>query len=592
MDNTKLLEIIALHKQGGYNFRERRHDDWTENYSLYRDKILTNRLTQRQSVNIPLMKYQIKTILANVDEPPALWFRSVDNDEQREVYYNEHWKYAARENKLVLKDIVDKKQVCLFGRSFKKLNIVDGKFTFEIIDPQDILVDRYIDPSRIDSVRFLCQQHIYKTLSEIEKNPDYDKEAIARLKKFYAEKAGLVKSEENAQDVADKKDRMERLGVPDVDNPVLGETYLELNENLMYLKYEGKDDYGLHLITTTVGTTEGGNEVLCKKPLNRVIGMTEDDYWKDHVNYTTWADDTERTDFWSDGVADILRMPNRIINAWFSQDVENRTLRNFGMNYYDSSKEGYVPQTFTPIAWGWYPVPGKPTDVVQRVEIPALDGNLDGINFVMGIAEKATAASATTQGAVETKKVTLGEVELALQNAKERIKSMEVFYNDSWEEFGVKYTKMLEAAGDKLNEIRITRPGREDKKMYTTVIKPEDWKTKNGYFTEVKMMKDKSQEDMNQIQILQAVKQMMPINKPLDLILKKKTLEFAGLTAGESQSVLEADKQDQIKIEEAKAKLDAAAETNQNNTTMPGNGTPAPGTPMNTSSPSPAPVTA
>src|SRR3990167_9818435 len=150
MTDEQFLVAVTKNKESAYNFRERRHDDWTDNYTLYRDKVLVNRLTQRQSVNVPLMKYSIQTLLKDVDYPPMLYFNNRDNDTQKEVFYNEYWKWRALENKLIVKDIVDKKQVFLGGRSFKKLNILNGHFYFEIIDYQDILVNRYVDPANID----------------------------------------------------------------------------------------------------------------------------------------------------------------------------------------------------------------------------------------------------------------------------------------------------------------------------------------------------------------------------------------------------------------------------------------------------------
>lgn len=158
-DNEEIIQLdpevesIKLHKESALNWRKRRHDDWTENYTLYRDKVIINRLTQRQSVNIPLMKQTVKTLLKDMDNPPLLYFENLDNDKQKEVFYNEYWGWTSDINKLIIKDIVDKKQVLLYGRSFKKLNVVDGRFFFEIIDPWDILIDRYVDPANLDSAR-------------------------------------------------------------------------------------------------------------------------------------------------------------------------------------------------------------------------------------------------------------------------------------------------------------------------------------------------------------------------------------------------------------------------------------------------------
>src|SRR3990167_1225551 len=118
--------VIENEEKSGLEYRERRHDDWLENYTLARDKVITNRLTQRQTINIPLVKYVLNTLLKEMMDPPQLYFASLDNDEQAEIFYNEYWKETFKINKLVVKDFVDKKQNALYGRSFKKINIEKG----------------------------------------------------------------------------------------------------------------------------------------------------------------------------------------------------------------------------------------------------------------------------------------------------------------------------------------------------------------------------------------------------------------------------------------------------------------------------------
>lgn len=86
------LETFKTNTESDRKFRERRHPQWTENYELYRDTVITNRLSQRQSVNVPLMKETIKTILANIDDAPDLYFENLDNDKQKELFMNEYWK--------------------------------------------------------------------------------------------------------------------------------------------------------------------------------------------------------------------------------------------------------------------------------------------------------------------------------------------------------------------------------------------------------------------------------------------------------------------------------------------------------------------
>ena len=68
---------------------------------------------------------------------------------------------------------------------------------------------------------------------------------------------------------------------------VFGETYVELNVHQIKV-WDGKEDV-VHIVVTANGT-----EILMDKPLREILG----------VNFFTicsWADDVERTDWYSDG---------------------------------------------------------------------------------------------------------------------------------------------------------------------------------------------------------------------------------------------------------------------------------------------------
>ena len=538
LDNPE-LDLLLLNKESGYNYRERRHSDWDENYTLYRDKVTINRLTQRQSVNLPMMKTAVQTLLKDVDDMPVLHFENLDNDKEAEVFKNEYWKYTSEHNKMDIQDIVDKKQQFLYGRSFDQWQIVDGKVKMTVQDPMDILVDRYCDPTNINTSRYLIHTNIMVPLKDLEDNPDYDQEAVARLKEWHMTDQGLVKAEENQNILVEKNQKMSDLGVSDINDPVLGETYVELTLHFVY-NQEADEEEQIYLYVEV-----DGREILMKKKLEEVIGKTKDNYWRNHYPYATWAGDVERQDFWSDGVADIMRTPNKILNSWFSQMVENRTLRNFGMHYFDSSIEGFTPQTFQPIAWGWYPVPGKPQDVMQKVDIPDLSDSLDEMNFLITMAERGTGATATQQGAKIEKQITLGEVELALGEAKERIKGLSKFYTRAWQDRGEIFIKLLEAGSDKLDAVKIHKQGRNSTDIFTREISPKDWMTKSGYQVKVWSQEEKNAIDTDLLQKLNAVKVNMPDNQKLGEIYQRKLLEFAKLSPDEINQVMEAEKQKQ-----------------------------------------------
>lgn len=531
------LTMLRLNKESGYNYRQRREIDWKENYTLYRDKVQINRLTQRQSVNIPLMKQTIKTLLKDVDDMPVLYFENLDNDKQKEVFLNEYWKWTVEYNKLELKDIIDKKQVFFFGRTFDQMQIDDGKVCINIEEPEDMLIDRYCDPANIDSARFLIHTHIFKPLSVIEKNPDYNKEEIAKLKLYHASEQGLIKSATNTQMLEEKNQKMSDLGLSDVDSPVLGETIVELSMHFVYHK-EGDEDEQLYLFVECDDMA-----ILQKKRLEDVIGSTKDHYWRTHFPYNTWADDLDRQDFWSDGMADIVRTPNKVLNSWFSQLVENRTLRNFGMNYYDSTKENFSPQTFDPIPGGWYPLPGKPSDVYQKVDIPDLSESLDEMQYVVQLIEKSTGATATQQGVQTANKTTLGEVQLALGEAKARVKGMSKFYTTAWKERGTKFLKLIEAAPEKLDAVKLYKKGKNTNDIFAREVAPKDWMSESGYQTKVWSQDEKNSQDQTSLQKISQAVMTMPGNPKLLEIYQRKLLEFSGLTPDEINEVMMTEKQ-------------------------------------------------
>ena len=520
--------ILTQEEASALEYRNRKHDDWTDNYSLYRDKVITNRLTQRQTVNVPLMKYVINTMLKEQMDPPQLYFSNLSNNQQKEIYYNEYWKETFRINKLIIKDHVDKKQNGLFGRAFKKLNIENGKMKISLVDPQCMLVHRFVDPTDIDSAPTLIETDIYVTLDDILENEEYDEESKRNIKLYFSEETGKLESDENFEKASEKSDRLKNLGVEDAEDPLLGETYVELHEAY---RFEWSDEKQERVIMRYVlAVTKSGMFKLHKAELCDVIGKTADNFWYGHFPYTSWASDPEATDFWSDAIADVIRQVNKVLNVWISQLVENRTLQNFGMKYYDSTDKKFVPQTFAPQPFGHYPVPGDPNKVIKDVMTGNLTGTLEEMTFLINLSEKATAATAANTGSVEQRKVTLGEVQFALANAQKRIQIQQVFYTEDWKDLGLKYIKFLEAASDKLDPLMTHRKGRLGKKTYQKELKVSDWKDESGYVVEVLTVTDKQAEDVDGLQKLNAVKVEMPDNIPLVSIYRHKLMEFAGLS--------------------------------------------------------------
>jgi hypothetical protein len=540
------IENIKQDKQSAFKFKERRLVDWDDTYLLYRDKVITNRLIQRQSVNVPLMKYAINTIMKDLNDTPQVYFKSLDNDEQAEIYFNEYWKETATRNSIDELAEVDRKQALLFGRSFKKLNIESGVITMEVIDPRDMLIDRFVNPTHFDKARFIIQTGIYQTLTDILNNENYDENGKEQLKIHYLNKNQTLAQDTTYEYNTDRDRRFATLGVMDAYSPTVSATTIELNE---VYKYEYCEKHKKNLIFVyVVAVADSSYYKLMKKRLYELLGETEDDFWHNHFPYSSWATDVERTDFWSDGAGDTIRTPNKIVNSWVSQLVENRQLRNYGMTYYNATNPNFVPQTYTPQPFGFYPVAGNPNEVMMPVDIPDLSDSLEEIQYIISLAEKATAATATQQGVVEKQSVTLGEVQLALANAQQRVESIQKFIDEDWKDFSTKFAYLTSSASDLLSPILVHKTGRLGLKVYTREISVKDWKSKMGYLAEVKMLKDKQQEDIDTIQKLQAAVGIMPQNQPLQKIYRRHLLQFAGLTPDEISQVEDYEEQGALEM--------------------------------------------
>ena len=539
------LNLLRYNKQDAYAYRFRRYQDWTETYELYRDKVLTNRLTQRQSVNVPLMKQTVLVILKDIDDMPVLHFQNLDQDEQAEIFLNEYWKYTSEQNQLVLQDIIDKKQVILFGRSFDQWQIVDGKIKMTVQDTNDIMVSRYTNPNDIHSSRYLIHLHIFEPLSRLALNKDYDQEAIARLEKYYATTPGLRKAADNQRFFVQRQQKMADLGVLDAFSPLGGEAVVELALHFVKRKEKGDEEEQIYVYV------EADNlEILMKKKLEDLIGVTQDHYWRDHYPYVSWTSDIERQDFYSDGAGDVVRTPNKVLNSWISQIVENRTLRNFSMKYYNSSLEGFNPSTFTPGAFEWYPLPVpdgmKIQDVIQDVEVPELTNAFNEMDYLQKMSDTAAGASPLQQGVPLPGRVQLGQAKMVLDQSLQRVKGMSKFYTQAWKDRGMMFLKLVEAGGDKLDAVKVSKEGRiNSSNIYTREIAPKDWQSKLGYSCRVWAQDEKDKQDMKDIQQLQQAVMSIPNNPKLTDLYQRKILESTSLNPEDITAIMEYEKERQ-----------------------------------------------
>lgn len=527
-----LLAKLLREKKIAREFQERRHADWNENYELYRNKVKTNRLTQRQAVNIPLMKETVKTLLSKIDDPPTIDWKEQGGNELKEVILQELWNHAYEEGNFEGVDLQDKKSVLLYGRAFKKLNIKDGEVSISALDVFDVVVDPMTDPLDIETARFILHQNIFKPVREILADDRYSTEGKQSLKIWLTSTAGIVQSSKNKEEYEKKLERLKSMGVDSDDFPLFagGDVVVNLTEH-----YTKVWDSKSKRFVRRVCVYADDHTLLLDETLMDLIGV-------DFFPFVTWGEDIETTDIWSDGPADLVRTPNKVINIWFSQMAENRTLRNFQMHWYDATKEGYKPQTYEPGPGRMLPAPGNPSETIAPVDISGLDETMQSIDFIIKLVERGTSATAIEKGVSERSQITLGEVQTLVGKAMERTLAMAKLYRRAWQELAMKWYGLLDANASKAKTLY--KQGKNGR-LWPKKVFPVDWKSKEGFRAFARSSSEQDEEKTKSVQRFQFLLQQFPQNTALRRIAQKRMLEVADLTAEEVREVSEEEKRQQ-----------------------------------------------
>ena len=535
---SELLEKLLAEKKIAREFQDRRRDDWTLSYELYRNKVRTNKLTQRQAVNVPLMKETLKTILAKIDDPPTVDWEELSGDESKELIFQEMWNADYERLDFEGIDIQDKKTVLTYGRSFKLLDWKEGAVDVQPLDIYDVVVDPLTLPLNIESARFIIRQNIFRPLRDILADERYDKKGKDKLKSWLTSKEGIIQSDKNREEWEKKQERLQAMGVNSSDFPLFagGDALVSLTEHFTNIWDTKQEKFIKHVIVYADDSVELADDLLTD-----LIGV---DFWP----FSTWAEDIETTDLWSDAVADLVRTPNQIVNVMFSQMIENRTLKNFQMHWVTSGADGsYVPQTFEPGAGRQLPAPklapGQSIrDVIMPVEISGLEDVLTQIDFIIKLVERGTSATAIEKGTSERKNITLGEVQTLVGKAMERTLAMAKFYRRSWYDLAWKWHALMDAnSGKKRTLYKTSASG----KVWPKIVYPKDWKSKAGYRPVVRSTSEQEEEKTKGIQRFMFIKGMFPNNPALNRIIQQRSLELVDLTPAELREVEQGEKQAQ-----------------------------------------------
>lgn len=557
-DNTWDLDDemlrLAKEKKAGADLQLRKHADWNDNYELYRNKVRTNRLTQRQAINIPLMKETVKTLLSKIDDPPEVDWHENSGDELKELYYQEIWNQQSIDNKLELVDILDKKNVLLYGTSVKKLNIYDEGVEINVLDVFDVLLDPLMMAGNIETARFIVHQNIMKSVREILANPKYSEKGKDELKVWADSPPGITQTNMNEEEWHKKMERLEAMGVNADDFSIFaaGDRIINLTEHFTTRWNATKKEFERRVVVYAEDTI-----VLYDESLEECLGV---DFWP----FVVWNEDPETNDIYPDSVADLVRPGNKLINVWYSQMAENRTLKNFQMHWF-LPLQGYTPQTYTPGPGVMLPAP--PGDdinkVLKPVEISGLDDTFNAINAVTRVIERGSGATGIDKGQGEKSQQTLGEIEILVGKSQERALSMAKFYRMAWTELVTKWDKLMHANAPKF--IKLYKESASGK-IYPKKVFSSDWVSKNGYKPIVRSSSETEQANVQSMQKWLFVTSQDPNNPSLRKIAMKRMLDLLDVTPEEMRQIEQGGKkQQQLAEQQAQAQPQQAEQQPQPN---------------------------
>lgn len=526
MDKNQIIAQHIKNKDDSMKFKERRFQQWNENYSLYRDKVNTNRLTQRQPINIPVVRETLQSWISKIDEAPKLKFETRDKsnkDKDSEIVMNELYSYYFDKLKLDILDNAEKKIVGLQGRGFKKVGISNGEVFVDLIDPYDIEIDPRVNPIDIESATYVIQTHIYRSLKEILANPKYSSEAKQELKYFLDSKTGLLRAATDEQSYQLRKERLENLGVTNFDEYQTNDVMVELNESYDLVWHEDVKRFIRHIRVIATDSV-----LLLDKPLKDAIGISK-------IPIVTWASDPDAVDFWSDGIADSVRTINKVINMYFSQDLESRTYRNFGMYFFNTMNGTFQPRAFDPKPFGMYGVPGNPAEIVKQLDIPALNDTNNQISFLKDLVQSSVAQTALERGVKPAGEQTLGQVQLSLQNSQTRNSVVSKNYRKAWKELGCLFYELLK--NNKTGVVTLFKKSSDGNYQPKDVF-TSDFLTPQGYEVKVEVESEASAADDFDLKKIQYIKNSFANNPVAIMIAKKKELELLDWTEEEIASVM------------------------------------------------------
>ena len=120
---------------------------------------------------------------------------------------------------------------------------------------------------------------------------------------------------------------------------------------------------------------------------------------------------------------------------------------------------------------------------------------------------------------------------------------MSKFYTQAWKQRAMTYLKLIEAAPEKIDAVKIYKEGKNTNDIYEREITTNDYMREAGYRAKVWSQDEKKAKDTDSLNKLNLALANMPTNPKLREIANRKFLEFADLTPDEITDIMLFEKQ-------------------------------------------------
>lgn len=547
LDKDFWVSRIDRYMDGARAIKNGRHDEWDTNSDYYHGKTKLNRITQRQTVCSPATLTACQTTMAQVPTNVDIYFRGVvgsgDDIEKRlatEKALNNYWDYCYNNDNYEAKGEMSKKNMALYGREFKKVDIRNRKLEVDVIDPYKIYVDQYTDPEDMQTAHYVALPGYDWTIGEIARSKDFDKKEVDALVEAYIGSQSVqddnIGGFENKQEVSQ---RVENLGMQE--SEMIGEAVFELSE--IFIKLDNPDEVKQAIIDADEEYKKTIKEdgfawyriikyqdyYLMNEPLLNSLGVNE-------LPIESAPIDIEKNNFWSQGIADIARQNNKLQNTLLSQMVENRALVNSNPIVYNTELDEFNPAEIDISPGVFIGVNGEPDKVLRPLPVQGLEENLTQINWFDSQISRATGATALLQGVREQGEQTLGEVQLINANAQNRLAPFTRYYSESWKKIARIWLNVLIAKSDELKDVKMYKMS--DDGTYVASAMSNLKKIKGDFDIQITTDEENKQKDIESIQTIDYLLQKFP-DPYIQGVLAKKLVGLPRLENDERMKIKE-----------------------------------------------------